>query len=126
MSRGRLDTSMKFCFELLHNLLTRHALFDSLEEYFFGQIINVDSGCFIYNDLTLTLLAHFLTCRVGSTGSQLRNNIYRGDIDFIVEKTKALHSKCPSLKEHFLGLFPLCFTVRFSLWHSIYLQKLRT
>ena len=41
----------EFCFELLHNLLTRHALFGSLEEYFFGQIMNVDSGCFIYNDL---------------------------------------------------------------------------
>ena len=91
----------EFCFELLHNLLTRHALFDSLEEYFFGQIINVDSGCFIYNDLTLTLLAHFLTCRVGSAGSQFRNNIYREDIDFIVEKAKALYSKCPSLKELF-------------------------
>ncbi|CBI16927.3 unnamed protein product, partial [Vitis vinifera] len=95
----------ELCFELLHNLLTRHALSDSLEEYLFGQILNVDSGCFIYNDLTLTLLAHSLICRVGLAGSQLRSKIYRGYIDFIVEKTKALYSKCPSLKELF-GTLP--------------------
>ena len=52
----------ELCFELLHNLLTRHALSDSLEEYLFGQILNVDSGCFIYNDLTLTFLSHSLIC----------------------------------------------------------------
>ena len=100
----------ELCFELLHNLLTRHALSDSLEEYLFGQILNVDSGCFIYNDLTLTLLAHSLICRVGLAGSQLRSKIYRGYIDFIVEKTKALYSKCPSLKELF-GTLPSVFHI---------------
>ncbi|RVW45844.1 Auxin transport protein BIG [Vitis vinifera] len=48
------------------------------------------------------------------TALQFRNNIYKGDIDFVVEKTKALYSKCPSLKNFFLGLFPLSFTSRFS------------
>lgn len=100
----------ELCFELLHNLLTRRALSNSLEEYLFGQILNVDGGCFVYNDLTLTLLAHSLVYRVGLAGSQLRSKIYMGYIDFIVEKTKALSSKCPSLKE-LLGTLPSVFHI---------------
>ncbi|KAL6331764.1 hypothetical protein AAG906_020103 [Vitis piasezkii] len=41
-----------------------------------------------------------------SIALQFKNNIYKGDIDFIVKKTKTLYSKCPSLKELFFGTFP--------------------
>ena len=101
----------EFCFELLHNLLTRHALFDSLEEYFFGQIINVDSGCFIYNDLTLTLLAHFLTCRVGSAGSQLKNNILQGRYRFHCWEDKSSLFKMSKPQGTFFGTLPSMFHI---------------
>ncbi|KAK8606644.1 hypothetical protein V6N13_052411 [Hibiscus sabdariffa] len=86
-------------FQLLHNLLTQHALSDSLEDYLVERILNVEDGTFVYNDQTLTLLAHALFSKVGLPGSQLRTKIYRGFVSFIVEKAKSICSDCPNLKE---------------------------
>ncbi|GMI69029.1 BIG, LOW PHOSPHATE-RESISTANT ROOT 1, DARK OVER-EXPRESSION OF CAB 1, TRANSPORT INHIBITOR RESPONSE 3 [Hibiscus trionum] len=86
-------------FQLLHNLLTQHALSDLLEDYLVERILNVENGTFVYNDQTLTLLAHALFSKVGLAGSQLRTNIYRGFVSFIVEKAKSICSDCPNLKE---------------------------
>lgn len=100
----------ELCFELLHNLLTRHALSDSLEEYLVEKILNVGNDIFVYNDQTLTLLAHTLFCRVGLAGSLFRKQIYRGFVGFVVEKVKAICFKCPSLKE-LLGTLPSVFHI---------------
>ncbi|KAG5548960.1 hypothetical protein RHGRI_014362 [Rhododendron griersonianum] len=59
------------CFELLHHLLLHHALSSSLEEYLVEQILKVDNGVFVYNEQTLTLLAHVVICR-----AVLRHMIY--------------------------------------------------
>lgn len=89
----------ELCFDLLQDLVTRHALSDSLEEYLVGKILNVENDMFSYNSQTLTLLAHTLFCRVGLAGSRLRDQIFRGFVDFIIEKTKAISSKCSAFKE---------------------------
>ncbi|KAG4192792.1 hypothetical protein ERO13_A07G178901v2 [Gossypium hirsutum] len=86
-------------FQLLHNLLTHHALSDSLEDYLVERILNVEDATFVYNDQTLALLAHALFSKVGFAGSQLRTKIYRGFVSFIVEKAKSIRSDCPTLKE---------------------------
>ncbi|GAB4828001.1 hypothetical protein Ancab_040036 [Ancistrocladus abbreviatus] len=99
------DQIHEVCFELLHNLVTHHAFSDALEEHLVKQILKVENGIFIYNDQSLALLAHALICRVGASGSQLRNTIYRGFVDFIVEKGKFVCSNCPSVKE-LLGSLP--------------------
>lgn len=93
------------CFELLHNLLTRHALSDSLEEYLVERILMVENGTFVYNDQTLTLLAHILFSRAGLAVSQLRTKLYSLFVDFIVSKVKAVCSNCPSFKE-LVGTLP--------------------
>lgn len=98
----------EICFELLHNLLTRHALSDSLEEYLVEKIVNVENEVFVYNDRTLTLLAHTLFCRVGLAGTLFRTQIYRGFVGFVVGKAKAICLKCSSLKE-LLGILPSVF-----------------
>lgn len=89
----------ELCFELLRNLLTHHALSDSLEEYLVEQILKVENDAFAYNDQTLTLLAHTLFSRVGVVGSQLRTKLYEGFAGFIVDKAKVVGSKCPCFKE---------------------------
>ncbi|XVF31619.1 hypothetical protein REPUB_Repub17cG0006900 [Reevesia pubescens] len=86
-------------FQLLHNLLTHHALSDLLEDYLVERILNVENGIFVYNDQTLTLLAHALFFKVGLAGSQLRTKIYRGFVSFIVEKAKAICSDSSNLKD---------------------------
>ncbi|KAB2075053.1 hypothetical protein ES319_A07G193500v1 [Gossypium barbadense] len=86
-------------FQLLHNLLTHHALSDSLEDYLVERILNVEDATFVYNDQTLALLAHALFSKVDFAGSQLRTKIYRGFVSFIVEKAKSICSDCPTLKE---------------------------
>uniref|UniRef100_A0A2N9EM75 UBR-type domain-containing protein n=1 Tax=Fagus sylvatica TaxID=28930 RepID=A0A2N9EM75_FAGSY len=100
----------ELCFELLHNLLTRHALSDSLEVYLVEKILNVENDIFAYNDQTLTLLARTLFCRVGLAGSQFRTQIYRGFVDFVLEKEKSICYKCPSLKE-LIGTLPSVFHI---------------
>ncbi|KAA8547874.1 hypothetical protein F0562_004303 [Nyssa sinensis] len=100
----------ELCFELLHNLLSRQALSDSLEKHLVEKILNVENGVFIYNDQTLTLLAHSLICRVGMAGSQLRAKIYKVFVDFIAEKVKRVFTGCPSLKE-FLETLPSVFHI---------------
>ncbi|KAF7143941.1 hypothetical protein RHSIM_Rhsim05G0129500 [Rhododendron simsii] len=50
-------------FELLQHLLLHHALSSSLEEYLVEQILKVENGVFVYNEQTLTLLAHAVICR---------------------------------------------------------------
>lgn len=99
------------CFELLQDLLTRHALSDSLEEYLVEKILSIENGMFIYNDQTLTLLAHTLFCRVGTAGSKLRVQIHRGYVSFVTEKVKAVCLKCPSLKD-LLGTLPSLFHIK--------------
>ncbi|KAG6720767.1 hypothetical protein I3842_03G077400 [Carya illinoinensis] len=89
----------ELCFELLHKLLTRHALSDSLEEYLVEKILNAENDTFVYNDRTLNLLAHTLFCRVGLAGSLFRAQIYRGFVAFVVEKANAACLKCLNLKE---------------------------
>ncbi|KAF8389895.1 hypothetical protein HHK36_024413 [Tetracentron sinense] len=98
-SQRKIGHINEVCFELLHNLLMRHALSDSLEEYFIDQVLNVENGIFVYNDYTLTLLAQTLICRVGLAGSQLRTKIYRAYVNFILEMANTVCSKCPSLRE---------------------------
>lgn len=89
----------EICFELLKDLITCHALSDSLEEYFVEKILNVENDMFVYNDQTLILLAHTLFCRVGMAGSQLRTQIFKGFVGYILEKAKVVCLKCPSLNE---------------------------
>ncbi|KAI8020121.1 Auxin transport protein BIG [Camellia lanceoleosa] len=95
----KIGNMHELCFELLHHLLLRHALSTSLEEYLVEQILKVENGVFVYNDHTLTLLAHAVICRAGLTGSQLRTKIYKVYVNFIEEKAKTVCLSCPSLKE---------------------------
>nr|XP_011467865.1 PREDICTED: auxin transport protein BIG [Fragaria vesca subsp. vesca] len=89
----------ELCFDLLQDLVTRHALSDALEEYLVGKILNVENDIFAYNSQTLTLLAHILFCRVGLAGSRLRDQIFQGFVDYIIQKTKAISLKCSTFKE---------------------------
>lgn len=100
----------EICFELLQDLLTRHALSDSLEEYFVEKVLKVENDMFVYNDQTLILLAHTLFCRVGTAGSQLRTQIFKGFVGYILEKAKVVCLKCPSLKE-LLATLPSLFHI---------------
>ncbi|XP_057963954.1 auxin transport protein BIG isoform X2 [Malania oleifera] len=95
----KIGHTHELCFELLNNLLTCHNLSDQLEEYLVEQILNVENGLFVYNNQTLTLLAHALICKHGLAGSQLRTKLYRGFVDYIVEKANSICSGCPTLKE---------------------------
>lgn len=106
----KLGRVHEICFELLQDLLTRHALSDSIEEYLIEKILSIENDTFVYNDQTLTLLAHTLFCRVGTAGSKLRAQIYRAYAGFVVEKVKAVCLKCPSLKD-LLGTLPSLFHI---------------
>lgn len=107
---GKIVHAHELCLELLQNLLTRHALSDLLEEYVIDQILYIENSMFVYNDQTLSLLAHILLSKVGLVGSQLRSKVYRGFVDFISEKAKSVSSSCPSLKE-LLGTLPSVFHI---------------
>ncbi|KAJ8751615.1 hypothetical protein K2173_025768 [Erythroxylum novogranatense] len=111
---GALDEDRKsghipgLCFELLHNLLGRHALSYSLEDYLVDQILLVEDDTYNYNDMTLSLLAHTVISRVGVAGAQLRIKLYKGFVDFIVDKINVIHSNCPTFKaliEHLPSVF---------------------
>ncbi|KAM1666136.1 hypothetical protein ACFX1X_045806 [Malus domestica] len=95
----KIGHTHELCFDLLQDLVTRHALSDSIEEDLVEKILNVENDIFVYNNQTLTLLAHTLFCRVGLAGSCLRTQIFRGFVDFVVEKTKTVSLNCPTLKE---------------------------
>ncbi|KAL5723323.1 RING-type E3 ubiquitin transferase [Ranunculus cassubicifolius] len=99
------------CFELMHNLLISHAFNDPLEECLVDRILKVEDGIYVYNDHTLSLLAHTLLSRVGASGSQLRTNIFKGYVNFIIEKTKAVSLRCPTTKE-LLGTLPCVFHIQ--------------
>ncbi|KAG9448547.1 hypothetical protein H6P81_008512 [Aristolochia fimbriata] len=94
------------CFELLHGLIVRRALSDSLEEHFVDEILKVDCAAFAYNDHTLTLLANILICKVGPAGTRLRTRIVDGYVQFIVDKAKNVCTKCPNLIREFLPTLP--------------------
>ncbi|PIA63273.1 hypothetical protein AQUCO_00200948v1 [Aquilegia coerulea] len=98
------------CFELLHNLLIRRAFVDPLEEHLVDHILRVEDGIFVYNDHTLSLLAHTLISRVGLSGSQLRTKLFQGYADFVIEKTRSVSLQCPSIKE-LLGTLPHIFHI---------------
>ncbi|XP_022962536.1 auxin transport protein BIG [Cucurbita moschata] len=100
----------EICYRLLHGLLTCHALPDSLEEYLVKKILNAENGNFVYNDQTLSLLAHTLFRRTGVAGSQLRTQIYRQFVEFISEKSKTISFKYSSLQE-FIGTLPSVFHI---------------
>ncbi|KAK7374677.1 hypothetical protein VNO80_08114 [Phaseolus coccineus] len=107
---GKIGHIHDLCFDLLCNLLTNHALNDSLEDYLVDKILTIENGSFCYNDRTLTLLAHTLFCRVGSSGSQLRTKICRVYVTFVVEKAKAVCIKCPSIND-LADTLPLLFHI---------------
>lgn len=107
---GKVGIIHELSFDLLHNLLTNHALSDSLEDYLVEKILIVENGAFSYNDRTLTLLAHALFSRVGSVGSQLRTKIFRGYVAFVVEKAKSVCVNCPSINE-LVGTLPSLFHI---------------
>ncbi|KAE9590312.1 hypothetical protein Lal_00028044 [Lupinus albus] len=100
----------ELCYDIFYNLLMNHALSDSLEDYLVEKILIVENGAFCYDDRTLTLLAHTLFCRVGSTGSQLRTKIYRGYVSFVVDMVKSVCTKCPSFKD-LVGTLPSLFHI---------------
>lgn len=107
---GKIGLIHELCFDLLHNLLTNHALSDSLEDYLVEKILTVENGAFSYNDRTLTLLARALFSRVGSAGSQLRSKICKGFVAFVVEKAKSVCVNCPSIHE-LVGTLPSLFHI---------------
>ncbi|KAG5092991.1 hypothetical protein JHK82_051769 [Glycine max] len=107
---GKIGHIHDLCFDILHNLLTSHALNDSLEDYLVDKILTVENGSFSYNDRTLTLLAHTLFCRVGSSGSQLRTKICRVYVAFVVEKAKTVCINCPSIND-LVGTLPSLFHI---------------
>ncbi|KAI3768455.1 hypothetical protein L2E82_19139 [Cichorium intybus] len=87
------------CYEVLHNLLSFHALSDTLEEYLVGKILTVENGSFTYNHQTLAVLAHTLISRDGVSGNQLRTKVQRVYSEFVIEKVKSVCTQCPTLKE---------------------------
>lgn len=100
----------EICYRLLHGLLTCHALPDSLEEYLVKKILNAENGNFVYNDQTLSLLAHTLFRRTGVAGTQLRTQIFRQFVEFIIERSKTISLKYSSLQE-FIGTLPSVFHI---------------
>ncbi|XP_077214481.1 auxin transport protein (BIG) [Tasmannia lanceolata] len=109
-SQPKLGHINEVCFELLRSLLMNRALSSSLEEHLVNQVLKIEDGIFIYNDLTLALLAHALVYKMGFTGSHLRTKVYEGYVHFILEKAKNICSKCPSLKD-FLASLPCTFHI---------------
>ncbi|CAH9092629.1 unnamed protein product [Cuscuta epithymum] len=100
----------ELCIELLHNLLSFHALSDSLEEALVENILTVQNGALLYNNQTLALLAQTIICRVDLAGSHLRSKVYEVSVDYICEKTKVISSNCPTIKE-FVGNLPSLFHI---------------
>ncbi|XAR51615.1 Ubiquitin--protein ligase [Bertholletia excelsa] len=99
LEKRKIGNVHEHCFDLVHYLLLRRTLPASMEDYLVEQVLKIENGVFVYNDQTLTLLAHVLICRAGSVGGQLRIKIYKIYVDFIKERTKIVCSACPSLKE---------------------------
>ncbi|KAK4765976.1 hypothetical protein SAY87_007618 [Trapa incisa] len=95
----KVEHVQELCFGLLYNLLRLRVLSDKLEDYLVHLILKFENGMFLYNGWTLTLLAHTLLCRVGLEGTQLRSQIYKVFIAFIVEKAKAIQDGSSNLKE---------------------------
>lgn len=87
------------CYEVLHNLISFHALPDSIEEYLVCQILTVENGSFVYNHQTLALLSHTLICRVGSSGNQLRTKVLKVFVEFVFEKVNSVCVRNPTLRE---------------------------
>ncbi|KAL6498614.1 hypothetical protein OROHE_026555 [Orobanche hederae] len=86
-------------FELLQKLVMIQAFSESLEESIVDKILIVENGAYVYNDQMLALLGYILMCRVGLTGSRLRNKIYDMFVKYIHEKAKTVCSMCSDLKE---------------------------
>ncbi|KAL4322754.1 hypothetical protein S245_049914 [Arachis hypogaea] len=106
----RIGHVHELCFDILHNVLTNHALNDFLEDYLLEKMLTVENGAFSYNDRTLTLLTHTLFCSVGSAGSKLRNKICEGYASFVCEKVKSVSRKCPSIDD-LVGTLPSLFHI---------------
>lgn len=95
----------ELCFDLLHNLLLRHALSAPLEEHLVEEILKVENGMYVYNDQTLTLLGYAFISRTGVVGSELRIKAFQLYVEFIKQNVKNICSSCPALKE-LLELLP--------------------
>lgn len=95
----KVDHVRELCFGLLHNLLTLRAMSDLLEDYLVHLILKFENGMFVYSGWALTLLVHLLFSRVGLEGTQLRSQIYKVFIAFIIEKAKAIRDGSSNLKE---------------------------
>ncbi|KAH9331372.1 hypothetical protein KI387_003480 [Taxus chinensis] len=93
----------KVCFDLLHELVTRHALSNELEDHLVDQVLKVEDGRYVYTDDALVLLAHILIIRTSKRPSldedPLRQKICKGYVDFIVEKVKVISSRCLNIQE---------------------------
>ncbi|XP_060191553.1 auxin transport protein BIG isoform X1 [Lycium barbarum] len=100
----------EICLDLFHNLLSRHALSDLVGESLVEKILVIENGAFVYNNLTLGLLAHAVVSLVDSAGSSLRTKIYNIFADFVHEKAEIICSACPNLKE-FLEILPSVFHI---------------
>lgn len=91
------------CFELLHGLIVRHALSNSLKEHLVDQVLKVENGMHVYNRYTLTLLAHALISRADLDGT-LTIKIYERYINFVLEKAKNICCICPDPSDFFSTL----------------------
>jgi E3 ubiquitin-protein ligase UBR4 len=100
----------ELCFDLLHSLILCHAFTGSLEEYIVERILHVENGVFTYNNQTLALIAHTLICRVGLAGRQLRSQIQKIYVEFVIEKANKICSSSISLNE-LLEILPSVFHV---------------
>ncbi|GLJ18302.1 hypothetical protein SUGI_0323850 [Cryptomeria japonica] len=93
----------KACFDLLHELVTRHSLSNELEEHLVDQVLKVEDGRYAYTDDALALLAHILIIRASKRSNlgedPLRLKICKGYVDFIVEKVNILYTRCLNVRE---------------------------
>uniref|UniRef100_A0A7N1A599 Auxin transport protein BIG n=1 Tax=Kalanchoe fedtschenkoi TaxID=63787 RepID=A0A7N1A599_KALFE len=89
----------ELCFQLMHNMVIYRVLADSLEEYLVMKILDADGGSFVYKDRALTLAAQVLICRTGSSGDELATKIFKGYVNFIINKAGDVISNCPNMRE---------------------------
>ncbi|XP_020102857.1 auxin transport protein BIG isoform X2 [Ananas comosus] len=97
----------EICFELLHTLLVRHDLPTSLKVHLIDQVLKVEDGMYVYNHLSLTLVAHALISGSDSDGN-LQTKIIDGYFNFVLEKAKNILGIC-SESTDFFGTLPCAF-----------------
>ncbi|KAI4389290.1 hypothetical protein MLD38_001530 [Melastoma candidum] len=103
----RSDNIPRLSFSLLHNLVVRGVLVDSLENYLVESTLKVQDGVFVYNGWTLCLLAHILFSRVHA-GSNPRKKIFDSFSNYIVGNSRAINSAYQNVKD-FVKTLPSAF-----------------